>query len=127
LIRRLEQEWNVQKLREEEQAKTAAELAAWLNVVRDEKIGEQVSQEAKAIAARKAGGIRPVSSSAKVHRTNSLPDVREPTDPRYIAIREQEKAKWTNSGRSFSSRYDWRILVENAILKFRQQYPDAWR
>ncbi len=125
LIRQIENEWNVQKLRQEEQAKTAAELEAKLKAERDEQISQELAQEAMSISARKSGGIRPFSDSAKVYRSQHSPEIREPTDPRYIEIREREKEIWTNSGRSFASRYDWRTLVENAITKYRRRYPDA--
>lgn len=125
LVKRIEEDWNVEKLRREEQAKTAAELEAKLKAEQDERISQELAQEAMSISARKSGGYRPVSDSARVNPGQRLPEIREPTDPRYIQIREREKEIWTNSGRSFASPYDWRTLVENAILKYLRRYPDA--
>lgn len=125
LIKRIEEEWNVEKLRQEEQAKTAAELEAKLKADRDKRIDEELAQEALAISGRKSSGIRTASGSSKVYPSQRRQEIREPNDSRYLGIREREKEIWTNSGRSFASHYDWRVLVENAILKFRQRYPDA--
>ncbi|MFB3431813.1 MAG: hypothetical protein ABL309_12900 [Phycisphaerales bacterium] len=125
LIQWFEEQWNIERLRQEEEAKTAAELAEKLEAEREARIREQLAKDANDIAYRKSGSLRPASQFAKVYPQRQSHSIREPKDPRYFEIKKQLETAWRNSGQSLTGDYQQRIFIENAIARYRRRYLDA--